>query len=341
VYPGFLFSGFEEIGGLTKTGMLGSWTPLKGLTWDVLASFETDFKPYMDINLSSFLTYKAGPFEVGAGVEAQRLAEFNACSTSPKTDADVSDCLGGDVGSTYVGPGADYYKSRYFVVDSTGHGASVDSLDPVTLLPNPNYNPNFRDDTTSFSLAGTKVMVRGAVDFKQFLMPSYSGASRDMVLYFELALLGVKNYDYIYEKRSERMPVLVGLNVPTWGWLDLLSLEVEYYNAPFQNDPYKITGAYDVFSFSEGNSINYASSPIPGSNDAGWEHLKNTETDFDPSKDNWKWSVLAAKQVNDKITFKVQVASDHWRTPNNNQVKYEAMANPGQFYAAARVAFAL
>ncbi len=322
VYPGFIYSGFDEIGGLTKSGVLASWSPTSSLRMDAIAGFETDFKPYMDLNLSGFVTYKAGMLELGAGVESQRLVESNSCVTSPKNGNDLDECLGGDPGSSYVGPGADLYKGAFFVIDTTARATTG------------------KADTTTFSLAGTKVMLRGALDFKQFLS-GYAGASRDWVMYFEWALLGVKDYPHLYEKKSQRMPVMAGMNLPTYGWLDLLSVELEYYASPFQNDPYKLVGAYDVFQFSDGNSINYAMSPIPPSSQAGSGQLSKASKDFDPAKDNWKWSVNMRKRLQENITVKAQVASDHWRVPNNNFVQYEVLANPGQYYGSLKLEYSL
>jgi hypothetical protein len=322
VYPGFLYSGFDQIGGLTKTGILTSWTPSEAFRWDIIGAFETDFKPYMDINLSSFLTFKAGPLELGAGVEAQRLVEFNPCTTSPKNTDDLNECLGGVPPHSYAGPGNDLYRGAYFVVDTTrvaGGGTA---------------------DTTTYSLAGTKLMVRGSLDFKR-IFTSYEGSAKDLVFYMEAALLGVKNYDHLYEKRAERVPVLVGMNLPSFGFFEHLSLEVEYYNAPYQNDPYKLVGAYDVFGFSEGNNNLYAMSPIPPSSKAGFEHLAKADKDFDPKKDNWKWSVFASRRLGENINLLAQIASDHWRVPNNDLVKYEALAEPGQFYGSLKVGYSL
>jgi hypothetical protein len=319
VYPGFLYSGFQEIPAITKTGFLLSYAPNAAFRWDLLPNFETDFKPFMDINLSSFLTYKVGMLELGAGVEVQRMVEFNSCVTSPDGAEDVNKCLGGDpTGATVAGPGADLYKSAYLIIDTTGGKA----------------------DTLTYSMAGTKAMLRGALDFKQVL-GGYEGGAKDWVIYFETALIGLKDYPLIYEKKAQRMPFLLGFNIPTYGLLNLLSLELEYYDSPYQNDPYKLVGAYDVFQFSDGNSINYAMSPIPPSNKAGSPHLAKAQEDFDPKKDNLKWSVFATKSVADRITFKVQIASDHWRAPNNNFVQYEQMAKPGQFYGAIRVDYLL
>jgi hypothetical protein len=321
VYPGFLYGGFHDIPALTKTGILSSWSPMESLRWDVIASFETDFKPYMDLNLSSFLTYTAGMFEIGAGFESQRLVELNPCITSP-SGRDVDVCLGGDASPVYVNDTADLYKGAFYVIDSAGRAPGA-------------Y------DTTRYSLAGTKAMVRGALDFKKAI-PGYEGGAKDMVLYFELALLGVKDYPHIYEKKGERMPVLVGFNVPTFGFLDRLSVEVEYYDAPFQNDPYKLVGTYDVFHFADGNSINYSMSPIPPSNKAGeGGHLFKAQEDFDPKKDNLKWSIYLLKTIANNIRIKAQIASDHWRVPNNNFVLYEAAANPGQFTGSLRLEYSL
>lgn len=318
VYPGFLYSGFEQIGGITKTGALVSWAPSGSFRWDLLATFETDFKPFMDLNLSGFLSYKAGMLELGTGFESQRLVEFNSCVTSPKDEKDLSACLGGNPGNGYTGGTEhDLYKGAYFITDTVGG----------------------RSEVTTYSLAGTKVMARGALDFKRAV--SYEGSPKDLILYFEAALLGVKDYPHIYADKARRIPVLVGLNVPTFGLLELLSLELEYYDSPYQNDPYKLVGAYDVFEFSDGNSINYAMSPIPPSSKAGHEHLSRTAVDYDPGKDNLKWSLFASKKVRERITLKVQIASDHWRVPNNNFVQYEAVANPRQFYGSMRIDYAI
>ena len=321
VYPGFLYSGnVDEIGALTKTGMLLSLQFPFGLKLDLLPSFETDFKPYMDLNVAGFASYKIGPVELGGGVEVQRLVETQPCVTSPEGAADVIKCLGGDpTGATVASDSADLYKSAYLIVDTTGG----------------------KNDTLTYSMAGTKVMGRAALDFKKIFFEEYPGSPKDFVLYFETALIGTTNYKFIYEHRGERMPMLFGFNVPTFGFMDLVSLELEYYNSPYQNDPYKLVGAYDVFQFSDGNSINYAMSPIPPSNKAGSPHLSKAQEDFDPKKDNLKWSVYLAKKVADRITFKLQLASDHWRTPNNNFVQYEAAASPGQFYTLLKVDYVL
>jgi hypothetical protein len=120
----------------------------------------------------------------------------------------------------------------------------------------------------------------------------------------ESAVLGVENQPVYYENIYNRIPVMLGVQVPTFGVLDLLAVEVEYLNNPNNDSPMMLT--------------THLSAPLPGP--------AMGIPDLDPADynlpyynaksvhgDDWKWSVHAIRTVVPGLKFKVQVANDHLR----------------------------
>jgi hypothetical protein len=137
---------------------------------------------------------------------------------------------------------------------------------------------------------GLKLMARAALDLG-FLLPRRRKGPEDLRIFAEAAVLGWENQGFFYEKRSQRIPVMAGINIPTFKLLDLLSVQAEYYAARFDNIQSNTTSSFpvwDVDSFS----------------------------DYDPSryeKDDWKWSVYAVRSLGKLARVRVQVANDHLR----------------------------
>lgn len=149
---------------------------------------------------------------------------------------------------------------------------------------------------------GIKLMGRASLDFGA-LMDIEAIKPGQFKAYTEVALLGVENQPFYYAKRSERMPVMFGLNVPTFGLFDRLAVEMEYLKSRFGNQvgllydqgiplPLTADGQDDPFAYSDS-----AVAADPG---------KFT-------KDDWKWSVYAARKITDGVRIHAQVASDHLR----------------------------
>jgi len=82
-------------------------------------------------------------------------------------------------------------------------------------------------------------MGRAALDLG-FLLPEGSRSPEDLRLYAEASVLGWGNQIYFFEKRSQRMPIMFGVNVPTFRLLDVLSVQAEYYDAPFNDNYYNV-----------------------------------------------------------------------------------------------------
>lgn len=156
-----------------------------------------------------------------------------------------------------------------------------------------------RADDEYYTFQGIKVSANASFDPKAFFPMDMLGPE-DLKLYGEIAVLGWKNYSYLYEKRTERMPVMAGFNIPTFKLLDVLSLEVEYYNNPFVNN-YR--------------SVIYDAIPTWYLPDEG---IPVSEEDYEfnqswTKRDNWKWSLYGKKEVTKGVRIYAQAASDHFR----------------------------
>ncbi len=181
------------------------------------------------------------------------------------------------------------------------------------------------DDTINISFKGTKVMANGSLDVKALVGGMDMLGPEDLKIYSEIALLGLDNgakYKRLFGNYSNRMPVMVGMNLPAFKLLDRLSLEVEYYSAKFVDD---LTG-YNTYG---------APSPYP---------IGKLDTNY--SADNIKWSLYASKVVQNHIKISMQAASDHFRPGvfkgygDNNPPSMEAVLfKPSEWYWNMKVAY--
>jgi hypothetical protein len=160
----------------------------------------------------------------------------------------------------------------------------------------------FTRDTNSFySFQGVKVTGSLSLDPKSLISMDILGPE-DLKIYGEVAILGVKNYPYLYDKIAERMPIMVGFNIPTFKLLEVFSFELEHYNSKFVNN-YK--------------NLVYGSSPtwyIPGADGSPVTPDEVARNLADTKSDDWKWSLYAKKELTKGIRIYAQAASDHIRT---------------------------
>lgn len=277
VYPGALVSGFGNIQGAMASYRKG------GFKNDLILKSEVEDKPQFDFSLADVVSYEVLPgLELGAGVNFYRLMPQDSRMTSPGRD-----CESG------LGPyaGADQ-RNPCYVVDTTG------------ATP----------DTVTGSLAGTKLMARFSFDPKKVFGLGGPWGKNDLVLYGEAALLGVKDYPVYYEDPARRMPVMLGFNVPTLGFIDRLSVEVEYYASKNSSD----------------NLAAQNGTWIPAIN-----------PNVDNARDDWKWSVQASKVVVGNLALSVQVANDHTRLGGSHDLAtgVEAFTTPQDWYWTGKLAY--
>lgn len=280
VYPGALVSGFGSLfGGLAsyETGRFSN---------DFIVNIESEDQPLYDISIADVVNVKVAPgFEVGAGVNFYRLIPQNANLTSPGKDCVVDKDLG-------------FYATKCFEVDSIGVDATGNAV----------Y------DTVTGTLAGTKLMTRFRVDPKAWMGSAGKLGKDDLVLYGEAAVIGVKNQGKSYDDILRRLPVMVGFNFPVFGYLDNLSLEVEYYASKNSSD--NLEAMY-----------------------GSWVPVDDKESDL--ARDDWKWALCAGKLIAGNMKWTVQVANDHLRLGgfHDEQTGVEVTTTPNDWYWTTKLAY--
>ena len=183
------------------------------------------------------------------------------------------------------------------------------------------------DSGDRFTFQGVKLMARASANFGSLLNNPWIG-KEGLKLYVEGAILGVKNYPVYYNDILARMPIMVGINLPTLNFFDVLSVEYEYRKWDFINSTAQIV------------DINYPywdvsiSDFYAGKNTANSEAIK--------AQDN-KWSVYGKKTITKGISIYAQAASDWVRgiDQNNNLTKLSITQRPSQWYYLFRLEFGI
>jgi hypothetical protein len=235
-----------------------------------------------------------------------------------------------------IGGGVNFY--RYLSVESkltspdyfspTGRDQAPDGPHPYRRSYV--YVDTGTGDTTFISFRGVKLMADASLDPKPLLgSPGIFGAE-DLKLYGEVALLGIENdraHKELYGDYLHRMPMMVGFNLPAFKMLDLLSLEVEWYGAKYRDD---------LWRYQTGR--NYYPSPLPVSNS---DVLSVTDVEKNVKRDNWKWSLYAARTIQDHFKVSVQVANDHFRPGGvvGNPSQEAILSTPKDWYWMSKIAY--
>jgi hypothetical protein len=146
-------------------------------------------------------------------------------------------------------------------------------------------------------------------------MGSFISDGMDLKLYGEVDVLGWTNYPIFYENRMDRMPMMAGLTLPTFGLLDRLAIEVEYWKNPYP--------------------IIYVKALVDGRPIVDYNAMSPTIDITRPyTKDDFKWSISAGKAVGKFFTLDCQLANDHTRPIRYDfsPYKYETMLDGQAWY---------
>lgn len=191
-----------------------------------------------------------------------------------------------------------------FETAEVGWGVSLAdflSVDESLTTPEERRNAYLTDgDTAYYTFRGIKLMGRLAFDPKALFDPDgFPGifGEQDLRFYTEAAVLGVKDYPvsmdstFDYNDITERIPVVVGFNLPGFRIIDVLSIEAERFGSEHPNDMYEVY---------------MPNLPIPGIT------RKDSVRDF--SEDDLKWSVYGKKMFGEHVSLTALFANDHIRT---------------------------
>jgi hypothetical protein len=304
MYQPYIVTNFDfplaRLAGLCVSGSL----PDSILTWDGLLTMDISGATIGDLNLTGIASYKPfKPFEIGAGVSFCSFISANSDRTHP---AENAPWVSNDASDMYVSGG----------------------------------------DTQTYTFAGTKIMARASFDFKELLPDLKQNlGENDLKIYSEAAILGVENYPHSiaadtvrsaadtmviygtdYSKLLQRLPVMFGINLPTFKVLNILNFEAEWFGC---NYPDAEDGAVGLGLPSE-QTYQGGSGDIPYP---------------DSAKQHWKWSVYAKKTFAGHFDIVGQVACDHYRWELNDygqQAQFggvEAFREPSNYYYIIKLAY--
>lgn len=341
VYPGFLMSGFQDYRtDTTRASIMGANLHhiMGNFRHDLFLIEEHELPPSFDLSLAYIGRYRAfNALEIGAGVNFYRLIPNEPGLTHPSRK-DFPTLYQSD--SALIASGAAFHPYQLTYIEVMGPG-----------------------DTVFYSHSGTKVMAMFNLDLKSVFGWSGMG-EKDMVLYGEAAVIGLKNYGTVYKNIGERIPVMAGFNIPTFGILDFLSVELEWYGAKYRAD-YSKLGIYNspfLRGINPPSVTTGSPSPIPVSNadfdidsSGNWidpksgkaMNVKGTGMDLQNlTKDDWKWSVNFEKVLHSHVRFTGQIANDHFiPRPSRTGIVAEeggfreAFTDPKDWYFMFRLGF--
>jgi hypothetical protein len=294
VYPGILISGYDSKYTKPIANTLGLRLQHRsgGFEHNLVVSSEIENYPLFDLSLVYIAGYDFGKaFHLGGGVNFYHVLPIERKLTSPDTFAyDGSDFSAFD---------GHPFSRTWVYIDTLAH------------------------DTTHLTFAGTKLMAFASFDPKAFFDAPSLGPE-DLKLYGEVALIGLDNsavYKTLYGDYRHRMPVMVGFNIPMFGFLDHLSLEAEWYGAKFKDDLAR-------FQATTANP----QSPLPVENRSG----------LNLGRDDWKWALHATKTLG-HFQLMAMAANDHTRsggTLTSPSSEWEAFfVTPKDWYWVTRAGF--
>lgn len=284
-------------------GFMGTWKS-GGFSLDILLPTQTSMPPLYDWSLAAVAGYtsEGGLFSVGAGANMQRVVPVRPSRTSREM---ASNSYFSRNGKDYTGNvayydnAATFYNSKKTGADSAVAKTYSDQSDSVKAWTD---SSGLVPGAKFYTTAGTVVMAHASLALGKLFSSDLLGEN-DLRLYFEAALLGVQNYPVFYDKPVERLPIMVGFNLPTFKALDILSVQMEYYKNSYINSTYSL-----------GNS-NTATPWIA----QGVDPLYSQNDFMDlAKKDDFSWNILARKTFLKTFSVNAQVARDHLRTIGTN-----------------------
>jgi hypothetical protein len=362
-YPGYVWTGgwsYIDAAAYLAQGFRFALPTLGGrLTHELTLYMERDIVPAHDLSPAYLLTAKPAEFfELGAGiiwanglslrpdsVLSPRDAKnaYNPATGLPLTQEERNK-PGYALTDPRVKPDGDpclQDKSVACADGTTNDGSFVSVSD----------NGIPRNTLEYYTYQGFKGILRVSWDIGM-MMDSKLLTPNSFKLYGEGALLGFKDYPFYYEKKLERMPLMMGVNLPTFGLLDMLSFEVEYFNSPFRNT---ISSSFfervPVPLDESGDPTQYKRElwrtkllPDPGdpsyaAKAAAYDSLTR-HLESEAAKRAWKWSIYSRKKIANGVSLVAQAASDHLR---HFEIVYAkpsrepATTNPKEWYYVVRL----
>lgn len=318
-YPGVVYTGgwsFINSAAYLAQGVRFHLPTFQGkVSHSFTLTMERDMEPTYDFSPGYTLTWKpAAFFELGGGVVwAHGLPIRPDTVLSPRVAANMYDSRTGKPLIYDSTVSLDDLKNQpHYNSNDPGIVAATDPRlgteipgRPGEMYVTAEQNGVPGEYLEYYTFKGFKTMARASLDLGNLFGMDESAGPGAFKLYGEWAWLGVENQPYYYDKPAERMPVMLGVNIPTFRLLDVLGLEVEYRKSRFPNTfrtgfveqlplPTDAGGSTKVSDYDE-DLAGYA------------------EREKEYKKDDLKWSVYAKRTLRPGLSVHAQAASDHIR----------------------------
>ena len=336
-YPPYVVSGFELADKVKGLGIRGGLSLFGCLHQEAMLTSQMDMFPFYDLSLAYQVRYsRSRVFEVGGGIMASRLIPVDEQATTPGKGYSEEQLAGPEF-------------------------SLVGVVDPET------------GDTVLLTFQGGKAALHMAVQPFANVESDLLGED-DLRLYGEVALLGFKDYPVWYDEISERVPVTLGLNLPThplvsWGSMAALSLV-----GTLQADHTRIVvpGSHGATAAWVGTGlvmwalnrffkldtwldllaleVEYYSSPwlntpqgiVKSRSPAPYADTPVPQYDLMEKhrQDDWKWSLYASKQISSFLKISAVIANDNMRRGRyGGGYDYPITVGPTDWYWMLRTKF--
>ncbi len=297
-----------------------SWDLLGGaFRQDLLLFSEFNEAPIFDFSPSYVATGKIGKaFEIGAGFSLHRWLPIKPSITTSNSQYNtyvevdnfpaipaLNDTVNNRYQKAFAGGTLKDIESQVTTyTDETGTALVTAAKDAqgntVFVLAN---GDTLRSKVSKpLTFKAVKVMARASLNLGALagLDETRSGPFK---IFGEAAVLGVQNQPLFYEKISDRIPIMLGISIPTFRILDLLSLQLEYFKNPYPDNTYQ---QYN-------NSLPQPSYPAGSVG----KYQDNLQAGL-YKNDDLKWTVYLQKNLFTGLDLYLQAANDHFRVQDAN-----------------------
>ena len=343
-YPTFVFTGGWAITDNALAKIQGIQLTLNqfngALKHDFLLTSERDFRPQGDFSPAYLATVNAGPFQAGGGVSLYHYLPIQKKRTESRnmnkeTILKFNDFPAFTAKTNFVtnkpDPGGPVVHARGPITMTVNDWDNliVEAQDSLVFSQDRAENlaiadsvkNKIRGDTVTFTVQGIKLMARASFDVQK-IVPMPMLGDNALKVYGEAALLGFKDYPGFFENRMERLPLMFGINLPTFRLLDVLAWEMEYFPSSLPDN------------FDRMFDLNYVAYP---------DYSLLFHSSRNNRQDDWKWSLYAKKQIVTGLSLLGQVANDHFRTVNRQNLftGQSLMRRPANWYYVVTLNFGI
>jgi len=252
---------------------------------DFMLHMERDNAPEGDLSPTYVATLDPLPgIEIGVGADCSHCISVDPSKTTPK-----------------AAPSPNQQGNAY--IEQNPNWTPADTL--------PGSPPRYVDTLPNgkaagyYTFEGLKLEARASFDPKAYIPLPMLG-KEDLKIFGEVAVLGVKDYPFYYTDIYQRMPIMFGINIPTFKLLDILSFQMEYFNSKFLNTNWNLIEYGTSVPIPEGVTADGVATDDPN------QMIPDTRA-IEAQK--WHWAVYAKRQVIKGVSIYAQVACDHLRIP--------------------------